>query len=146
MSTTSVSELKIHKMTQAQYDATSPKSNMELYLVPDDSSFPYPKIEHTEISAPATATSLAPNKFHIWTNAVTGLNVTLDTTNIDSSVMNEYILQFSVDSNTSSPQININGATEWAGIDTFQGGKTYQISVVNGYAIGVEFDTITSNS
>lgn len=116
----------------------------ELYLVPDD--IPYPIVEHTEISAPATATSLAPNKFHVWTNAITGLNVTLDTTNIDSSVMNEYVLQFSVDSSTSSPQININGATEWAGIDTFQGGKTYQVSVVNGYAIGVEFDTITQSS
>lgn len=87
--------------------------------------------------------SITPNTFNVW-GEISSLYITLGGT-LDSTVMNEYLMQFSTASSASSPTISIDGAVEWAGIDTFQGGKTYQISVINGYAIGVEFDTISQS-
>jgi hypothetical protein len=91
----------------------------------------------------ALTVQIAPNTFNVWENPISNdLTITLGTP--ISGVMNEYLMQFSI-ATGADPQISFStNNIQWAGIDTFQGGKTYQVSIVNGYAIGVEFDTITS--
>ena len=228
---TTVNNLVINKMTQAQYDALSQKLDTELYLVPDNydtvptnnSDNPITSggvyialeakqdvinnsnklnadyivdgttnkvintIESIEVNGVAlnpdankavnvqvptntnqltngagyitsaqvpsnyplqTQTALtvqiAPNTFNVWENAISNdLTITLGTE--VSGVMNEYLMQFSI-ATGSTPQVTFPSNLQWIGIDTFQGGKTYQVSIVNGYAIGVEFDTITQSN
>lgn len=211
-----VNNLVINKMTQAQYDALSQKSDTELYLVPDnydtvptnnsdnpitsggvytalgakqdtiDSSHKLNAdfivdgttnkvintIESIEVNGvaltpdankavnvqvpsnypiveDATSTSInatiEPNKFYVWKVPLTG-NSTITLGTEVSGVMNEYLMQFSI-ATGSTPQISFSDNNlQWTGINTFHGGKTYQVSIVNGYAIGVEFDTITQSN
>ena len=101
----------------------------------------YPLIEDT--TSTSINATIEPNKFYVWKVPLTG-NSTITLGAEVSGVMNEFLLQFSV-ATGSTPQISFSlNNIQWAGIDTFQVGKTYQVSIVNGYAIGVEFDTITS--
>ena len=94
------------------------------------------------ISQSALTVQIAPNTFNVWSEPISNdLTITLGAE--VSGVMNEYLMQFSIASGV-TPQVTFPSNLQWTGIDTFQGGKTYQVSIVNGYAIGVEFDTITS--
>lgn len=104
----------------------------------------YPIEPQSESGSSGNAILINPNCLNKW-GSVSSLYVKLDDA-ADDSVMNEYLLQFSIGSGVTNPTISIDGAAVWASSIDFQGGKTYQISIVNGYAIGVEFDTITSNS
>ena len=92
----------------------------------------------------ALTVQIAPNTFNVWENPISNdLTITLGAE--VSGVMNEYLMQFSIADNA-TPQVTFPSNLQWTGIDTFQGGKTYQVSIVNGYAIGVEFDTITQSN
>lgn len=92
----------------------------------------------------ALTVQIAPNTFNVWSEPISNdLTITLGTE--VSGVMNEYLMQFSIADNA-TPQVTFPPNLQWTGIDTFQGGKTYQVSIVNGYAIGVEFDTITQSN
>jgi len=96
------------------------------------------------ISQSALTVQIAPNTFNVWENPISNdLTITLGAE--VSGVMNEYLMQFSIASGA-TPQVTFPSNLQWTGIDTFQGGKTYQVSIVNGYAIGVEFDTITQSN
>lgn len=88
-----------------------------------------------------SGTTLEPNIFYIWDDVSSDLTLTLGGT-VNSSIMNEYMLQITVTSGT--PIITINGANKWASTLSYRAGKTYQISVVNGYAVGAEFETQSS--
>jgi hypothetical protein len=95
------------------------------------------------ISQSALTVQIAPNTFNVWSEPISNdLTITLGAE--VSGVMNEYLMQFSIASGV-TPQVTFPSNLQWTGIDTFQGGKTYQVSIVNGYAIGVEFDTITQS-
>lgn len=101
----------------------------------------YPIVEDT--TSTSINATIEPNKFYVWKVPLTG-NSTIALGTEVSGVMNEYLMQFSI-ATGAAPQISFSSNNiQWAGIDTFQAGKTYQVSIVNGYAIGVEFDTITS--
>ena len=116
-----VSELVINKMTQAQYDALATKLDTELYLVPDD--IPYPIISQT-----STTATINPNTFNKWTSNISSLTVTLAAPT-DNSVMNEYVMEFTIDSSASSPTITItnygNNAIVYANTPNYTAGNTY---------------------
>lgn len=92
----------------------------------------------------ALTKEIAPNTFNVWNSPISN-DLTITLGNPTSGVMNEYLMQFSIESGY-TPQISIGPNLQWASSMNFQGGKTYQISIVNGYAIGVEFDTITQSN
>lgn len=100
----------------------------------------YPLVSHTnDVGTQQNPVTIAPNTFHVW-GEVSSLYIQLGAET--AGVMNEFVVQFSTASGT--PTIAFPSSLEWASSMDFQGGKTYQVSVVNGYAVGVEFDTITS--
>ena len=106
----------------------------------DGASGLYPLVSHTnDVGTQQNPVIIAPNTFHVW-GEVSSLYIQLGAE--ISGVMNEFVVQFSTASGT--PTIAFPSSLEWASDMNFQGGKTYQVSIVNGYAIGVEFDTITT--
>ena len=97
-----------------------------------NASSAYPQVNH---GTSDTTFTLTPNTFHVW-DAVGSLTLTLGSET--SGVANEYLFQFTCGIYPTS--LTLPDSVLWADKNfTFNANKTYQISILNGYALGIEF-------
>ena len=82
-----------------------------------------------------TAT-LSPNTFYVFDAGVTNIDISLNRGEDDKT--NEYIFQFVGSANTS---LSIDDSVVWAEELVIEAGKTYQVSILNGYATFAVFNT-----
>lgn len=92
----------------------------------------YPQVNH---GTSDTTFTLTPNTFHVW-DVVGSITLTLGAE--ISGVANEYLFQFTCGSYPTS--LTLPDTILWADKNfTTNANKTYQISILNGYAVGIEF-------
>ena len=94
-------------------------------------SVAYPMESHTE-----DALEITPNVMHVW-GEVSALTVTLGTE--ESGKVNEYIFQFT--SGATATTLSLPSTLVWANGTalTPEASKTYQVSIVNSFAIYTSF-------
>lgn len=83
-----------------------------------------------------TELELIPNVLYRWTCDVTSLTLTFAAG--DSSVVNEYMMRFKV--GTGTPSITFPEGTKWVEEPSWTVGSTYEVSVINGYALAAEWE------
>lgn len=79
---------------------------------------------------------LIPNVLYRWTCDVTSLTLTFAAGG--PGVINEYMMRFKVGPGT--PNISLPEGTKWAEEPDWTEGSTYEVSVVNGYALAAEWE------
>ena len=93
------------------------------------------KIPVQSYGSSSTTLSIAPNVLHKW-GTVSTLTITL-TAPTDTSVYNEYMIQFS--SGSTPTTLSVPSTVEWVSEPKIEAKKTYQVSIVDniGLIIGV---------
>ena len=80
--------------------------------------------------------TLSPNTFYVFGADVTNIEISLSAA--DDAKTNEYFFQFQGSENTS---LSIADSVVWADELVIEKGKTYQVSILNGYATYAVFNT-----
>ena len=83
-----------------------------------------------------TSYAVTPNVFHVW-GTVTSLTITLATPT-DSSIMNEYLFQFT--SGSAATSLSTPSTVVWVSEPSIEANKTYQVSIVNNMGIIASID------
>lgn len=83
-----------------------------------------------------TSYEVTPNVFHVW-GTVTSLTITLATPT-DSSIMNEYLFQFT--SGSTATSLSTPSTVVWVSEPSIEANKTYQVSIVNNIGIIASVD------
>ena len=83
-----------------------------------------------------TSYEVTPNVFHVW-GTVTSLSITLATPT-DSSIMNEYLFQFT--SGSTATSLSTPSTVVWVSEPSIEANKTYQVSIVNNIGIIASVD------
>lgn len=83
-----------------------------------------------------TSYAVTPNVFHVW-GTVTSLTITLATPT-DSSIMNEYLFQFT--SGSTATSLSTPSTVVWVSEPSIEANKTYQVSIVNNIGIIASVD------
>lgn len=91
----------------------------------------YPRVE-----LEAGLAALSPNIFYVFGADVTNIEISLSAG--DEAKTNEYFFQFVGGENTS---LSIADSVVWAEELVIEAGKTYQVSILNGYATYGAFNT-----
>ncbi len=93
----------------------------------------YPKVSHGTAD---TSFALTPNTLHTW-GEVTSLTLTLGTE--ESGVANEYLAEFV--SGSTATSLSLPDTIKWLNGKTpeIASGKTYQLSILDGLAVLLEF-------
>ena len=92
----------------------------------------YPLSNHGTSS---TTFTLTPNVLHVW-GTVTRLTLTLGTE--QSGVANEYLFQFT--SGSTATTLSLPSSVKWQEDLTIEKNKTYQVSILNGFATVLAFN------
>ena len=89
-----------------------------------------------------TTFELTPNTFHVW-DEVASLTLTLGAET--SGVANEYLFQFT--SGATATTLTLPSDLVWANGEALapEANKTYQVSIVNGYAVYIAFEQLPTN-
>ena len=89
-----------------------------------------------------TTFELTPNTFHVW-DEVASLTLTLGAET--SGVANEYLFQFT--SGATATTLTLPSDLVWANGEALapEANKTYQVSIVNGYAVYIAFELLPTN-
>ena len=82
------------------------------------------------------STTLSPNIFYVFGADVTTIDISFEAG--DDAKTNEYFFQFQGRENTS---LSIADSVVWAEELVIEKGKTYQVSILNGYATYAAFNT-----
>jgi len=90
----------------------------------------YPIVNQT-----ASSVSISPGVLNVW-GEMSSLTITFATPS-DSSIMNEYLIQFT--SGTTATTLSLPSSIKWADAPDIEANATYQISVVNNLGIIVKF-------
>lgn len=91
------------------------------------------------INTTATTQAISPNKMYVWSEAPTSLVITLDPPT-NSSIVNEYLMEFPIYNTTISLPSNIVWANDNA--PTFNNGSVLQLSIVNNKGVWTEFKNV----
>lgn len=85
------------------------------------------------LSVTQSTMTIEPNKFYKWSSAMSALTITLGSA--ESGVLNEYMFQFTASS--SGCTLTLPSGIKWLNGETpvIEGGKTYQVSIVNNLAV-----------
>jgi hypothetical protein len=115
--------------TSGSYNDLSDKPTIP--TVPTTDNVAYPSESHTEATLEIT-----PNIMHVW-GEVTALTITLGA-EVEGRA-NEYIFQFS--SGATATTLTLPSTLTWANGEALapEANKTYQVSIVNGYAVYLVF-------
>lgn len=100
----------------------------------------YPIISRTDTGPSASeCIYLAPNVYNIWVNNKLPKYVTLSMPKTD--MVGEYILRFTIPINVTNHSLVFSNEIKWVGNNTpvWEPGKTYEISIINGLAVYMEF-------
>lgn len=118
------------KGTYSKPSTGIPKSDLasDVQTKIDKDNITYGVVNHGTSS---TTFSVTPNVFHIW-GTVTRLNITLATPT-DSSIMNEYLFQFT--SGSTATSLSTPSTVVWVSEPSIEANKTYQVSIVNNIGI-----------
>lgn len=118
--THNIRQLKINKLTEAQYEQAV-KSADELYLTPDT-----PKV--VTITNTTYSLSVAENTIYEFSNAITSLTI--------SSAVKSYLDSMIYFTTGSSIAFNDNSTLKWGGgaIPSLEANTTYCIAIKNGLA------------
>lgn len=118
------------KGTYSKPSTGIPKSDLasDVQTKIDKDNITYGVVNHGTSS---TTFSVTPNVFHIW-GTVTRLNITLATPT-DSSIMNEYLFQFT--SGSTATSLSTPSTVVWVSEPNIEANKTYQVSIVNNIGI-----------
>lgn len=101
--------------------------------VEDNEQITYGVVNH---GTSDTSYSVTPNVFHVW-GTVTSLTITLATPT-DSSIMNEYLFQFT--SGSTATSLSTPSTVVWVSEPSIEANKTYQVSIVNNIGIIASVD------
>lgn len=82
-----------------------------------------------------TTFTLQPNTFYVW-GTVTELSLTLGTAAL--GVASEYVFQFT--SGATATTLSLPSSIKWQEDLTIEANKTYQVSILNGYATVLSFN------
>lgn len=83
----------------------------------------------------STTFTLTPNVLHVW-GTVSQLTLTLGTE--QSGVANEYLFQFT--SGSTATTLSLPDTIKWQEDLTIEANKTYQVSILNGFATVLSFN------
>lgn len=102
--------------------------------VEDNEQITYGVVNHG--TSDTSSYAVTPNVFHVW-GTVTSLSITLATPT-DSSIMNEYLLQFT--SGSTATSFSTPSTVVWVSEPSIEANKTYQVSIVNNIGIIASVD------
>ena len=88
------------------------------------------------MSQTASTVSIEPNVLNLW-GEMAALTITLATPT-DSTVVNEYMIQFSSPSSAATT-LSLPSTVTWVAAPSINAGVTYQISIINNLGIIAEF-------
>lgn len=101
--------------------------------VEDNEQITYGVVNH---GTSDTSYAVTPNVFHVW-DTVTSLTITLAAPT-DSSIMNEYLFQFT--SGSTATSLSTPSTVVWVSEPSIEANKTYQVSIVNNMGIIASID------
>jgi len=95
----------------------------------------YPIITWTNNTA-----TIKPNVYNIWNSGTYPTQLSLLTSN-DTSVVNEYIIRFTIPSTVLDYSLIFNNELKWVdnNIPAWEAGCTYEISIIDGYAVFLKY-------
>lgn len=91
------------------------------------------------VSSTESSKAIEPNKYYKW-GTITSLSITLSTANLNSSLLNEYMFEFT--SGSTATTLTLPNSIKWLNGATpkIEANKVYQISIVNNLAIVCSFN------
>lgn len=132
--TTDMVSAGIQVETQPDWDETDTTSAAYIKHkpeIPQTSAF-MRKVAVVNHGTSDTTFAITPNTFHVW-GEVGALNITLDTSNEESGVVNEYMFQFSCGSSPAS--FTYPSTIKWVTEPNIAANSTYQASIINNIAV-----------
>lgn len=97
--------------------------------------FTIPTAVYPVVNQTASSVSINPGVLNLW-GTVSALTITLATPS-DSSIMNEYLIQFT--SGSTATTLTLPASIMWAEEPEIEANATYQVSIVNNLGIIVRF-------
>jgi hypothetical protein len=97
--------------------------------------FTIPTAVYPVVNQTASSVSINPGVLNLW-GTVSALTITLATPS-DSSIMNEYLIQFT--SGSTATTLTVPASVMWAEEPEIEANATYQVSIVNNLGIIVRF-------
>ena len=79
---------------------------------------------------------VSPNTYNIWDNNTYPTTITLESP-INNDIVNEYVIRFTIPSTVTNYSLIFNSALKWVddNVPTWEAGRTYEISIIDGYAV-----------